>query len=123
MISSSSRGRFSRRRRADDAPVLALRAALRGRVPEAIRRRPKTPLAADPLRARVLRDGLPPLPSSSVVQQFGSLAVVERLAREQDQDLGAALRLVALGHWIEGLGEDRTRYLNHFPTPATMRQA
>lgn len=99
-----------------------LREALRGRVPESIRRRPKTPLAADPVRAKVLRDGLPPLPSASSVQGFGSLDAVERLAREPDEDLGAALRLVALGHWIEGLGEDRAPYLNHFPAPVTMRQ-
>lgn len=80
-----------------------LRLALRGRVPETVRRRKKTPLRGDPLRARVRRDGLPPMPVNRAIERFGSLEEVRRLAREDSPEVGHALRLVALGHWLDAI--------------------
>jgi asparagine synthase (glutamine-hydrolysing) len=84
-----------------------LRLALHGRVPEAVRRRPKTPLSGRPDAARVRRDGWPDLAHTRAVEPFGSLEAVARQPPSEAGDVEGALRLVALAHWLDRLGPRR----------------
>lgn len=72
------------------------RQALRGDMPEAVRRRPKTPLADHPDRKRIERLGLPVIARGDALSAFGEIGRLPDTMANAD----AKLRFVALSHWL-----------------------
>jgi asparagine synthase (glutamine-hydrolysing) len=85
-----------------------LRVALRGKVPETVRRRPKTPLCRDPLQELLRRGGLdsmrPPQPAPKLARyvQPSALLPAEDAARS-GKDAWMALRPHKLNAWLQSL--------------------
>jgi asparagine synthase (glutamine-hydrolysing) len=79
-----------------------LRVALRGVLPSAVRHRPKTPLAVDPVSAHLSRS---PLTAGDVdltgqILQYVHAGRVRQQTSERDQDPWLHLRPLYLGHWL-----------------------
>jgi len=76
-------------------------------LPAAIRRRPKTPLARDPIEALVRRGGVDAVPaaeSSPLVGSFVDLRAAREMLRRTaapSGELWLALRAIALGTWLD----------------------
>ena len=81
------------------------REALRGFVPETVRRRPKSSLSGSPDYERFLRHGLPATRSLEALAVYGQR--LEPSGPEDTATVGAYLRLVALSHWLSH-DENRT---------------
>jgi asparagine synthase (glutamine-hydrolysing) len=80
-----------------------MRCALRGVIPEAVRRRSKTPLNGEPDSARIRRHGLPPLTPSRLLEAYGHASRLSNTRLESIAAVGAALRFVALSYWLQGM--------------------
>ena len=88
-----------------------LRVAMRGALPDAIRLRPKAPLAGDPLRAKLLGDGAPrwdrwdPAPELARFVNRGAIPTAASACESGDPWLH--VRPVCLNHWLRGLQATR----------------
>jgi len=84
-----------------------------GELPEEIRARPKTPLAADPVAELHQRQGLGPSPprwQSPLLSAFVDVPAVEKMLERRSvapDELWPVLRTVAFGAWLEGVGLSR----------------
>lgn len=78
---------------------LLMREAMRGRLPEPVLARDKTPLARYPLAEAIRRQGLPELPPGDRV---GAWVDVERLPAGpiSDADLDRVVAVHALDYWL-----------------------
>jgi len=84
-----------------------LRRAFRNVLPAAVVRRRKTPLRGDPTQERVRRYGLPPVRLTPRLEMYGVPGRVQDAAATP-LAAEAALRLVALSHWLSHLdSQDR----------------
>jgi asparagine synthase (glutamine-hydrolysing) len=83
-----------------------LREVLKGRLPEEVRRRPKTPLAQDPFALHVER-GWSPLPLPPAVESVRHYVQWEKLTATSSafrgSSLWGAVRPVSLNHWLKGV--------------------
>jgi asparagine synthase (glutamine-hydrolysing) len=73
------------------------REALRGVVPEVIRRRKKAPLQGNPQYERVLQFGFP---DSALTSKLGVYGDVRKMSRTSVASVSTDLRLVALSRWL-----------------------
>ena len=78
------------------------RESLRGVVPEAVRRRPKSPLTRNPGYVRSRRHGLPTARRSDALEAYGSASKLSlsNTVSAVESDLG----IVTLSHWLAGRG-------------------
>jgi asparagine synthase (glutamine-hydrolysing) len=81
------------------------REAMRGKLPEKVRRRPKAPLAGDPIQEQILRLGPPPIKSSSALEQFADVSAIDTNTWHKPESMYVAARTAALSHWLEALQE------------------
>jgi asparagine synthase (glutamine-hydrolysing) len=79
-----------------------MRYAFRDDLPEAVTRRPKTPLRGHPHCEKVRRDGMPRLAASRQLEQYGSSQRFEDVPSSPGQT-DAALRFLALSRWLARL--------------------
>jgi asparagine synthase (glutamine-hydrolysing) len=80
-----------------------LRRALRGVVPETVRRRPKAPLGGNPDYERVRRDGLPAARPSERLATYGAADMLSQAPLGTVATVEAKLRFVALSRWLYDL--------------------
>lgn len=96
-----------------------LKIATRGRLPPEIVRRPKSPLAGDPLLARLRRDGEGWLGGRTLgeeVRRFVRPAAVPRVAGGEAEAWDAGrlqedLRPLALSLWLKAMGDGNEKYV------------
>ena len=86
-----------------------LRLAFHDDLPSAVRSRRKTPLAASPERAKIARDGLPPLMDSPRLGEYASLSRVTARAAEHPASAEAAARLSIFSRWLGRLDSSGAR--------------
>lgn len=80
-----------------------LRSALRGTLPEPVRRRAKTPLSGSPDYERVRRYGMPAALPSERLATYGSAHKVARASPGTVASVETNLRFVALSQWLYDL--------------------
>ncbi len=80
-----------------------VRCALRGVIPEAVRRRPKSPLSGHPDHERVARYGLPALRLNDRLATYGSASAWAEAPGRSVDEVETALRFAALSQWLDGL--------------------
>jgi asparagine synthase (glutamine-hydrolysing) len=84
-----------------------LRESMRGRLPDAIRRRPKTPLAGDPLVAHVMKSGSARLDGFEAAPQLAAYverSVIPSLAGLDQDNAWLNVRPLCLNHWLKEEG-------------------
>ena len=79
-----------------------IRYAMKRVLPDAVLRRPKTPLQGEPDFERVRRYGLPPAGRTPRLEVFGDARLLEGRALTPAQ-VDAELRFVRLSHWLANL--------------------
>ena len=84
-----------------------VRQALRGVVPEIVRRRKKAPLSGNPDHERVRRFGFPDSPVSPALSTYGDAWMPSSDAQSGVAAVDLRLRFVALNRWLEGIQQDR----------------
>ena len=82
---------------------LVMREAMRGRLPQAVLRRQKTPLAASPLAAPIAAFGLPELLCRSRLAEYIDLAALPGIPAP-GTDLDRLLAVHVLDHWLAQRG-------------------
>lgn len=80
-----------------------IRTALKGIVPEAVRKRPKAPLAGFPYFERARRSQWPELPPVPELERYVDLTSFPRWAGGKREELDYALRVLSLHYWFLGL--------------------
>jgi hypothetical protein len=78
-----------------------IRVALRGLAPEAVRLRPKAPLAGLPYLERIRRSGYPELPSCPEIRRYVDKIPVQTGRNREEID--GDLRILGLQYWLLGL--------------------
>jgi asparagine synthase (glutamine-hydrolysing) len=84
-----------------------VRQALRGVVPEIVRRRKKVPLSANPDHERVRRFGFPDSPVSPALGRYGDAGKLSSGTQSGVASIDIRLGFVALNRWLEGIQQDR----------------
>lgn len=91
-----------------------LREAMVGRLPEEVRMRPKTPLAADPLALALQHHGTSSLDRvdwTEEARQFIDPSALEPLAITKGEELSVRLRPLCLNFWLQSVRRPRYNFL------------
>jgi asparagine synthase (glutamine-hydrolysing) len=83
-----------------------IRRALRGLVPEAVRLRPKAPLAGFPYLERIRRSQYPHLGPAPELERYVSEIYITKVPRKFDESrakIDHELRILGLRYWLLGL--------------------
>jgi asparagine synthase (glutamine-hydrolysing) len=76
------------------------REAMRGKLPDTVRRRPKTPLAGDPIREQILRLGPPPIRKTPALEYFVNVSAIDTNTWHHPDSMYVAARTAALSYWL-----------------------
>jgi asparagine synthase (glutamine-hydrolysing) len=87
-----------------------LRQASVGLLPEEVLRRPKTPVAGDPLFETLRYREVPPFKPMPQIYEYVNPAKIEFSARETSHDCLGKLRALALNNWLENLEEAKCKW-------------
>ena len=80
-----------------------IRTALKGILPEAVRLRPKAPLAGFPYLERARRSKPVELPRTAALERFVDLSKLPKWPVKDREELDYALRVLGLHYWLLGL--------------------
>jgi asparagine synthase (glutamine-hydrolysing) len=80
-----------------------LRRSMRGVLPEAILKRPKTPLTNDPWTKHILELGLPPVSWTPALEQYVDRSRLERAPANDPNRFWIDFRVRSLGYWLRNL--------------------
>jgi len=80
-----------------------IRTALKGILPEAVRLRPKAPLAGFPYLERARCSERPELPPVPALERYVDLSKLPKWPVKNREELDYALRVLSLHYWLLGL--------------------